>query len=62
MTAQLLQFPSRGPFNVAIYHQDDAYLVVCRQHGWLHTCSAAARAEAQDLASAFGVAVVEFAP
>jgi hypothetical protein len=59
MTAAILKFPQRGPFAVTICREDEAWLVVCRQHGWLFGSNTEAQAEAQRAAHSFGVSVVE---
>ena len=33
MTARILQFP---PFVVRLAEEDEAWLVICREHGWLY--------------------------
>jgi hypothetical protein len=62
MTAAILKFPQRGPFAVTICREDEAWLVVCRQHGWLCGDSSEARTIAESTARGFGVAVVEICP
>ena len=37
MTARIIPFPQRGPFSVHIMRDGEAWLVVCRDHGWLHS-------------------------
>jgi hypothetical protein len=60
MTARILAFAARGPFAVHVAREDDeaAWLVVCREHGWLCGSHPEAIAEARGLARGFGVAVV----
>jgi hypothetical protein len=60
MTARVLQFPERGPFSVRVEreHEDVAcWLVVAREHAWLHPSHDEALADAEWIASGFGVAV-----
>jgi hypothetical protein len=57
MTARILKFPERGRFAVRIEHEDAAWLVICRDHGWLHGSRDTALADAKQIASGFGVAV-----
>jgi hypothetical protein len=55
----ILKFPQRGPFAVTICREDEAWLVVCRQHGWLFGSNKEAVAEAHRTARSFGVSVIE---
>jgi hypothetical protein len=57
MTAHILKFPERGPFNVRVECEDTAWRVVARDHGWLHGSRHEALADAERIASGFGVAV-----
>ena len=57
MTAHILEFPQRGPFSVRIERGDAAWIVTCRDHGWLHGDKRAAIADAIEIASGFGVAL-----
>lgn len=57
MIAQIIPFPPRGPFAVHIERDGAAWLVVARDHGWLHGDRRNALAEAQSAAAGFGVAV-----
>jgi hypothetical protein len=57
MTARIIQFPQRGPFAVHVEREGAAWLVVCRDHGWLHGDRREALEDAQDIADGFGVAV-----
>jgi hypothetical protein len=41
----VLKFPERGPFAVTICREDEAWLVVCRQYGWLFGSNTEALAE-----------------
>jgi hypothetical protein len=59
MTAKILPFPPRGPFAVRIEREGQAWLVVCRNHAWLHGSRREAVAEATELASGYGVQVNE---
>jgi hypothetical protein len=58
-TARILPFPLRGPFAVRIEREPPAWLVICRDHGWLHGSREAALADAKRIAAGFGVAVHE---
>jgi hypothetical protein len=63
MTARILKFPERGPFSVRIEHEDAAWLVVAREHGWLYGSRYEAQADAERIASGYGVGVeLEGAP
>jgi hypothetical protein len=53
----ILPFPPRGPFAVHVEREDEAWLVICREHGWLHTSRHEALADAASIARGFGVAV-----
>ena len=57
MTARVIQFPPRAPFAVRVEREGPAWLVVCRDHGWLHADHLDAIAEANEIARGFGVAV-----
>jgi hypothetical protein len=68
MSAQIIPFPrtargvvaplrQREPFVVRIIRDAEAWLVVCRDHGWLHGDYRAAIADAKEIARGFGVAV-----
>ena len=59
MTAKIIPFPARGPFAVRIEREREgqAWLVICRSHGWLFGSRREAVAEAQEIARGFGVAV-----
>jgi hypothetical protein len=57
MTARILKFPERGPFAVRIEREDEAWLVVARDHGWLFGSRYEALADAEWIARGFGVAV-----
>jgi hypothetical protein len=57
-SGKIISFPARGPFTVQVAREDQAWLVVCRSHGWLHGSRREALAVASAIASGFGVAVV----
>jgi hypothetical protein len=57
MTARILKFPERGRFNVRVEREDSAWLVVARDHGWLHGSRDTALVDAEQIASGYGVAV-----
>jgi hypothetical protein len=61
MTATVLPFPRRGPWEIKIQREGDALLVLTRGHGWLHGSYAAARADAEWLAANHGVAIADHA-
>ena len=45
-------------FSVKVLPADDAWLVVSRDHSWLHSTRNAAIRDAADIAAGFGVSVV----
>ena len=47
MTTRIPQFP---PFVVCVVREDGAWLVICREHGWLYSSYAAATSDATWLA------------
>jgi hypothetical protein len=55
--ARIIRFPPRGPFVVRVAHTDGAWLVTCREHGWLFGSRQEALADAAKIAAGFGVAV-----
>jgi hypothetical protein len=57
MTAQIISFPPRAPFVVRVEREASAWLVLCRDHGWLHGDRLAAIADANYIARGFGAAV-----
>jgi hypothetical protein len=57
MTAQMISFPQRDPFVVRIEREDVAWLLICRDHGWMHGSLCEAIAEARAIAAGFGVPV-----
>jgi hypothetical protein len=59
MTAQIIRFPQRGPFAVSIQREGRAWLVVCRDHGWLFGSRNEAMASANEIARGHGVHVVK---
>jgi hypothetical protein len=59
MSAVVLPFPPRGPFKVELLREGPAYLVRARRSGWLHGSLVEALADAQWLAAAAGVAIVD---
>jgi hypothetical protein len=58
MMAGIIKFPERGPFVVRIEREGAAWLVVARNHGWLHGSRREALADAERIARGFGVVVV----
>jgi hypothetical protein len=63
MSAQILKFPQRGPFSVRVERESDAegWLVIARDHGWVHGDWYSAFADARHVARGFGVGVVSSA-
>ena len=61
MMADILKFPERGPFAVRIVREDLAWLVIARDHGWLHGSRHEAQTDAERIARGHGVVVVEHA-
>ena len=57
MINNLIQFPRRAPFAVSVIEDDDGWLVLCRQHGWLHADRRKAIEDAREIARGFGVVV-----
>jgi hypothetical protein len=57
VTAQIIPFPRRDPFVVRIEREGAVYLVICRDHGWLHGSFCEAIADARAIAAGFGVPV-----
>jgi hypothetical protein len=57
MTARILKFPERGPFVVHVERDGETFLVICRDHGWLHGDQRDAINDAKMIAAGFGVAV-----
>ena len=56
MTARILQF---SPFVVRLAEEDEAWLVICREHGWLYGSRVEASADAILIARGFDVPVVD---
>ena len=56
MTAVILPFPA---YHVRIAREDPAWLVICRDHGWLHGSRADAAANAGWLANNHGVTIID---
>ena len=61
MTAIIVPFPNRGPFEIRIEPErgGEGWMVVTpgRTHGWLHGDFYAATADAREIARGFGVGV-----
>jgi hypothetical protein len=55
----IIPFPPRGPFSVRIDREGPAWLVICRDHGWVYGSQHEALADAQEIAGGFGVAIIE---
>jgi hypothetical protein len=36
MTAEIINFPPRAPFAVYVKRIETCWVVLCRDHGWLH--------------------------
>jgi hypothetical protein len=53
----VIPFPARGPFSVHIIRDGHAWLVVFRDHGWLHNNLFDAVNDACEMAEGFGVDV-----
>ena len=54
----VLPFPRRGPWEIKILpERDGAWLVVARDHGWLHGSRDAALVDAELIAAGHGVAI-----
>ena len=56
MTAAILPFPA---YHVCIAREGPAWLVICRDHGWLHGGRADASANACWLAKNHGVSIID---
>jgi hypothetical protein len=56
VSAVILRFPPRNPFSVRVEPEigGDGWLVLAREHGWLHGSFDAALLEAHEIASGFG--------
>jgi hypothetical protein len=59
MSGSIIPFPARGPFAVRLEREGNAWLIVCRQHGWLCGSRPDALGQATEIARGFGVAVME---
>jgi hypothetical protein len=57
MTAQIIPFPPRGPFAIHVKRIESCWLVLCRDHGWIHGDRFAAIEDANSIAAGFGVTV-----
>ena len=57
MTAQVISFPPRAPFAIYVQKIEDVWLVLCRDHGWIHADRLEAIADASYIARGFGAAV-----
>ncbi len=55
MTARVIPFPQRAPFTVRVEREDAAWMVICRDHGWLYGGLREAIEEAKAIARGFGV-------
>jgi hypothetical protein len=53
----VLEFPERGPFTVTVRPEESAWLIIARDHSWLHGSRPEALANARTIAEGFGVAV-----
>jgi hypothetical protein len=62
LTARILKFPERGPFDVAVRSDADGWLVTAKSHNWVHADKREAIADAKYVASTFGVAVKVMIP
>jgi hypothetical protein len=52
---EVIPFAAGGPFVVHVERDGPAWLVICRDHGWLHGDRHQANAEAVAIACGFGV-------
>jgi hypothetical protein len=59
MSAQIIPFLVRGPLTVRVIREGRLWLVVCRDHGWLHADHSDAMEDAEAIAEGFGVSVSE---
>ena len=57
MTARIIPFPQRGPIAVRVVRDGEAWLVVCRDHGWLHGDLDHALDAAAEISDGFAVSV-----
>ena len=56
-SAKIIPFPRPWPFVVEVRDVGSAYLVVAKDHGWLHGYRRDAIKDAEYVASTFGVGV-----
>ena len=56
--ANVLAMTAPAGFSVKVWPSDGAWLVVSRDHSWLHPTRSAALRDASDIAAGFGVSVV----
>lgn len=63
MSATVLKFPCRGPFDIRVERETDGegWLVIARSHGWLWGDFHTAVRDASEVAAGYGVAVVSSA-
>jgi hypothetical protein len=59
MTARILRFPPRQPFDVLIKREGQAWLVIARSHAWLHGSRNSALNDAREVARGFGTSIRE---
>lgn len=57
MSGTVIRFPPKGPFAIAVMREGNAWLVVARDHGWLHGDRHTAMREARELADAWRVGI-----
>ena len=57
MTAHIIPFPPHAPFVFRVEREQEAWLVICRSHGWLHVDRLAAIVDVHTIAEGFGAAV-----
>lgn len=57
MAARIIHFPPRAPFSVYVGREGAAWLVICRDHGWLHGSWRDAIADAVEIARGLGAPV-----
>ena len=56
--ANIIAMTPLAGFSVKVWPSDGAWLVVSREHSWLHSTRNAALRDAADIAAGFGVSVV----
>jgi hypothetical protein len=61
MTARIIPFRPRAPFDVVLQREGPAWLVTVRGHGWLHGSRTDALHDARWLSKKFGVPIKEVA-